>query len=105
MASLKMCLTCGVVSTSSRCDKHSKTTARGYGWSHQQARASSLKLKPVCVSCGHMVRMTGRCGVIGCKRCPLEWHHVVGMKGGRTADTDDRRQLLCRLCHLAVKED
>lgn len=99
-----MCLVCGALSKESRCRVHRTNEARGYGKAHRDSRKNALLTAPFCVHCGHGAEATGRCGFYGCQRCPLEWHHVSELYGSRSSLVDDRRQLLCKLCHLAVKE-
>jgi hypothetical protein len=104
MAALKMCLVCGALSKQSRCSIHRTNEARGYGTVHRRTRIEHLKQIPWCSHCGHVVGQDGYCGQMLCKKCPLELHHVAELQGGRSANVDGRRQLLCRKCHLNVKE-
>lgn len=44
MSRPRPCLDCGALSPNTRCPTHTRTTTqRGYGWTHQQARALALQ--------------------------------------------------------------
>lgn len=102
MSSL-MCLVCGKLSDQSRCPLHREPRRKGhYDWQHIKMRLYAIQNHPFCAKCNHQVNAAGprlgACNDLLCRKCPLEFHHVEALQGGR-AQSDSRRQLLCKLCH------
>jgi hypothetical protein len=96
------CLECGRLSEESRCPQHRKTAARGYGGAHQRLRREAIHAHPWCAQCGHEADpITGHCGDLACKRCPLQLDHLDPLSKQPARQTTGRYQVLCRRCNRA----